>query len=887
MPRIHASPDAPTVTPVPGGATTTGLTDDPRLARALEDFLAECREGQAPDRSAFLARHPEIADALGECLDGLAFVQSAAPYVPPEAVRGERPAGAPEPLGPRAMLGDFRIIRQVGRGGMGVVFEAEQLSLGRRVALKVLPFASALDPRQRQRFQVEAQAAACLHHTHIVPVYSVGCDRGTHYYAMQFIEGRTLGDLIAELRAAADEAASGKRPGREPAPDAEDGPTPSPSPSPGRGSGTAWPRPGAASISPGGTTSTRSRTFLRGAARLGVEAAEALEHAHGLGILHRDIKPSNLMVDNRGSLWVTDFGLARVADDSSLTRSGDLLGTLRYMSPEQAQARHGIVDERSDLYALGATLYELLTLRPAFDAKERHELLRKIVEEEPVPPRRINPAVPRDLETIVLKALAKEPQARYTTASELADDLNRFLDDQPVHARRPSPWQRAVKFARRHRAVLATALTVLFLAMAVGSALLWAEQRKTERERANLEAALADRKAIQEREWRNVAATFDALDTWGFPLMGRAAVAGLLRGDEGRTVYDEAIALYESIARTYQGNEFPALRTRAARAVQRAGYFRMILSAMYGGGADELARASDDYRRAIVEFEALAEAQPGNIATQLERAALLDEFAMWLESSRKPNEARPNRDEARRIREALIEAHPGNPVVVQGYADAQLSRVAMLYRANRAEADALVEKVADLAERLASERGVGSVPLLTSLGNRVAQHRPYRARAAAILERALALAPDDVNANNTLAWLLCSYPADQPPHDPERAAKLARKAVDREPGNRDAWNTLGVALWRAGDCGEAVAALEKSMTLSNGGDPADWLVLAMIRQREGRSEEARKLFDRSAAQFDGNLTPIDPSVRSLRNEAARALGIEEGTPKAQSTRAGR
>ncbi len=159
------------------------------------------------------------------------------------------------------------------------------------------------------------------------------------------------------------------------------------------------------------------------AAALGIQAAEALDHAHKLGIVHRDIKPANLLLDVQGNLWITDFGLARLQDDAGLTITGDLLGTLRYMSPEQALAKRGYLDHRTDIYSLGATLYELLTLRPAIDGQDRQEVLRKIAQDEPTPPRRLNPAIPRELETILLKAMSKEPGSRYATAQELADDL--------------------------------------------------------------------------------------------------------------------------------------------------------------------------------------------------------------------------------------------------------------------------------------------------------------------------------------------------------------------------------------------------------------------------------------------------------------------------------
>ena len=196
-----------------------------------------------------------------------------------------------------------------------------------------------------------------------------------------------------------------------------------------------------------------------------------------MGILHRDIKPSNLLIDSRGNLWVTDFGLARFQDEPGLTRTGDLLGTLRYMAPELVLGRQIAHDPRSDCYSLGATLYELLTLKPVFDGRDRHELLRQIAQEEPLAPSKVDQTIPRDLETIVLKAMEKEPDRRYATAQELADDLARFLEDKPVRARRPTFAERAAKWARRHRSVLRAAAAVAFLAMAVAAPLLWWQQR--------------------------------------------------------------------------------------------------------------------------------------------------------------------------------------------------------------------------------------------------------------------------------------------------------------------------------------------------------------------------------------------------------------------------
>jgi WD40 repeat protein/serine/threonine protein kinase len=394
-------------------------------------------------------------------------------------------------------LGDYQIIREIGRGGMGVVYEAIQLSLGRRVALKVLPLAGALDARQLQRFKNEAHAAAHLQHQNIVPVYFVGCERGVHFYAMQFVEGQTLAAIIQELRQLdgrqvkapqevearplgdlASELVSGRwAPAKG---DGADSPTTGPyslppfvAPyQPGVGLGqipiVETATRAVATIST--EHSTKSPGFFRTVANLGIQAAEALEHAHQLGVIHRDIKPANLMVDARGNLWITDFGLAHCQGGCELTMSGDLLGTLRYMSPEQAMGSRVIVDQRTDIYSLGATLYELLALEPVFSGHDRQELLRQLAFEEPKPPHSLNKAIPPELETIVLKAVEKNPADRYATAQEFVDDLRRYLEDKPIRARRPTVGQRARKWVRRHPGVARTAVAALVV-IALGSIL--------------------------------------------------------------------------------------------------------------------------------------------------------------------------------------------------------------------------------------------------------------------------------------------------------------------------------------------------------------------------------------------------------------------------------
>jgi serine/threonine protein kinase len=426
----------------------------------LERYLAATEAGEKPNRQAFLARHPDIAGALAECLDGLEALQAASSSGRPSHA-AENLDTASVDLQPEAPLGDFRMVREIGRGGMGIVYEAVQMSLGRRVALKVLPFAAALDAKQLQRFKNEAQAAAHLHHTNIVPVYAVGAERGVHFYAMQLIEGQNLAALIADLRGRTGPASSVSSSTPEAVPT---GPYP---PLPRSAVIPAETRPNLrAQLST--QRSDGSPEFFHGVVRLVAQVAEALDYAHGMGIIHRDVKPANLLVDARGNVWITDFGLAHFHTDAGLTQTGDLVGTLRYMSPEQAGGPRTLIDHRTDVYSLGATLYELLTLRPIFEGTDRNTLLHQILYAEPRAPRLVDRSIPPELETIVLKAVSKVPAERYATARDFAEDLQRFLRHEPILARRATFVQRTRKWLRRHPSVVATAVGMLVL-LAAGS----------------------------------------------------------------------------------------------------------------------------------------------------------------------------------------------------------------------------------------------------------------------------------------------------------------------------------------------------------------------------------------------------------------------------------
>jgi serine/threonine protein kinase/WD40 repeat protein len=441
------------------------------LDKLGDEFLARFRRGERPAVSEFAARDPEHAGEIRELLSALLLVEGLKPQadatVAAGCARGAGRDAVPE------RVGDFRVLRELGRGGMGVVYEAEQESLGRRVALKVLAPGVARSPEQVRRFVREARSAARLHHTNIVPVFGVGEHDGLHYYAMQFIPGLGLDKVLDEVRRLKDRDPSGGDGGasstRPSVPEASSTLI-ARSVASGRFGEPSPPAEGAAGDAPARPSTLAAETdsdarYARGVARTGLQVAEALEYAHQQGTLHRDVKPSNILLDVHGVAWVTDFGLAKAAEDEDLTRTGDLVGTIRYMAPERFR---GQGDARSDVYGLGLALYELLALRPAFRASDPDRLLYEVNHVEPPPLRSVNPSVPRDLATIVHRAIEMQAAHRYATAAALAEDLRRFLDDRPIVARRVRPAERLARWARRNpgQAALGVALA-LMLALVV------------------------------------------------------------------------------------------------------------------------------------------------------------------------------------------------------------------------------------------------------------------------------------------------------------------------------------------------------------------------------------------------------------------------------------
>jgi tetratricopeptide (TPR) repeat protein/tRNA A-37 threonylcarbamoyl transferase component Bud32 len=533
-----------------------------------EEFARRYRSGERPSITEYAARYPDLADEIRDVFAGVVMLEQLKPSS--HDTHHQSPA-MPAHIRAPERLGEYRILRELGRGGMGVVYEAVQESLNRRVALKVLPAHLLANERLRSRFLRESQATGRLHHTNIVPVFGVGEADGLCFYVMQLITGRGLDEIIRTLAADDDQIDL-----------------------------------------PEFTPARLPHTV----AQLGLQVAEALAYAHSQGIVHRDIKPSNLILDERGTVWITDFGVAKVFEESNLTQSGDLVGTLKYMPPERFAGKS---DARGDVYSLGITLYELLTLSSAFPETNPQHLIQLIMLTGPPPLRKVKPRLPTDLEIILEKATTLNPGQRYQSAAELSEDLRRFLDDRPIRARRIGPLQQAWRWCRRNRAVTASAAAAFLMMIAVTAISITAyvrtaaAHRETAGANAEMRKALAAEQAQRTHAEKTSALALEALnriyERFGANRLVATASSTISNGlgesvelPQQPALLPEAVPLLEDLLRTYEqiasnSAQFASLQAQAAEANHRIGDIRQRLG--------QLDAAAAAYQKAIHSYSVL------------------------------------------------------------------------------------------------------------------------------------------------------------------------------------------------------------------------------------------------------------------------------------------
>ncbi|MEO0479543.1 MAG: serine/threonine-protein kinase [Planctomycetota bacterium] len=534
----------------------------------LADQFAEAvRRGERPDVENWAEDHQEHAEAIRNLFPTILAME--------QMKSSSTPVQARVSLSVGDRLGDFEILREIGRGGMGVVFEAHQDSLDRRVALKVLPGGE--DSRRLQRFEREVRTAAKLHHTNIVPIFGVGEHDGWRYYVMPVIHGVSLDRIAARmtLDREAIEGVADWSPNQAAdsvsevvgslyrVVDSGSASASGSSPSTGGEPGESAPATKKAPV-------RGTRQLFRSIAEVGRQAASALSYAHASGVLHRDIKPANLLLDTDGIVWITDFGLAIASGSEELTRTGDVLGTVQYLAPEQLEGRS---DVRSDVFALGLTLYELCCGRPARQGSDRAQVLRDAATLRPERLRSRVAAIPRDLETVVHRACELDPRHRYPTAKDLEDDLERFLEGRPIAARRTTPGEELWRWCQRNRLVASLAAAAVIGVVGGGSAAAvgWYQASKSS---AASEQRLRDAYA----GFDNVAASLVGISRLGIGDAGtdemdvggtwfETSVEWNLSqvSDSERAVAEELLAYYESLSDEVEGGEDRELLARASR----------------------------------------------------------------------------------------------------------------------------------------------------------------------------------------------------------------------------------------------------------------------------------------------------------------------------------
>jgi eukaryotic-like serine/threonine-protein kinase len=570
---------------------------------ALDDLLGTFFESPDPGsgkaRTDFLARHPAYAGQLQDFFADLDRMNRLTAPLRSATLSSASVTSQPvHSLPPGQVLGDFELLEVLGEGGMGVVYRARQVSLNRQVALKMIRAARIASPGQVARFRNEAETVASLDHPNVVPIYEVGEVNGQLFYSMKLIEGGNLGEHLARFQ--------------------------------------AEPR--------------RAGQVIR-------DIALAIHHAHQHGILHRDLKPSNVLLDTVGRPHIVDFGLAKwIRVDTELTQSGLLVGTPSYMAPEQAEAGQDgrrTVTTATDVYGIGAVLYALLTGGPPFAGGTLLETLEQVRSHDPAAPRRLRPQMPRDLETICLKCLAKEPARRYVTAGELAEELERFLDGRPIRARPVGALGRLMKWAQRQRA-LAALVAVSAVSLVTFIVLVMLHNFRLQAEVRRAENSETEAKGQRLRANANY---HEARETIGRMLNRLEAkrLAGLPQVTElRRDLLEDSLTFYQRVLGEQDSPE-PDVRSDAAQAFHR--------TAVIQAGLGRPAAAQENFSRSVALLEELAAQHPDVLSYQNNLAWCYNDYGTFLGTLGKNGQKKEQYQKSLGVLERLALVQPNDPEV--------------------------------------------------------------------------------------------------------------------------------------------------------------------------------------------------------------------------------
>jgi len=773
------------------------LETSERLNEALDVVKTDLRSGRSYSIGHYEQQFPEFADILNEVVPSVVAL---------EQIRAKQIDDLSSVHTPRR-IGDYAVRGELGRGGMAVVYEAWDTRLARSVALKVLPFSAGLQPISVMRFQHEAQVLAQLDHPHIVPVYNVGEHDGARFLAMKLIEGLPLDDIVSIRSHSSDQNSTDEaRP--------EDTPTVINGVHASTETDRAKPRPPPRAAIQQLIPQSRS-DGIRFIASLCVDAARALHAAHNCGIVHRDIKPSNLMLDKDGHIWITDFGLALTRDNDRMTRTGDLLGTVRYMSPEQSRGNRTLMDARSDIYSLGITLYELTTGRAAY-VGETCEILNRIESADLIPPRRWDPDFPRDLQNIILKAASKSPDQRYETAAQLADDLDRFLTGAPTTAREPTLSERAMNWLSRRRRTVAAMLT--FAAVILAGSLLTTLLVCNEISRTSAALELAEQNFLE---------TQRVVDRFGLQLDSELALIEGTDHVRSKLLHDVIEHYRHFIARSEQSG---GLTEDLAITLNKVA----TLTERVGTPEEALAAHAEAWRA----FDALVESDPDNRNWLANRALCDNQIGLLYASNGNFPAAEERYDAAQTTLQRLIKDDQAD-LTARRILGQTLNNVGLLYveQADDMQAIGFFADAQDLLQGIVSSDPSDELAhrfLAASFENLAMAHRrisPNKARNAheeslRLQQQLLTAHPDRVDYRQELAisydsfGILLSEINDQAEATKAfaHAAEIQRELLRRSPGSpivlrQLAWsnNRLGQAYARLGHVSDAIIALSDSL----------------------------------------------------------------------------